>query len=282
MADALEEAHPGLAVELVVLKTTGDRVQDKALAEVGGKGLFTKELEIALLNREIDFAVHSLKDVPVTMPLVDQTDLMIASVPLREDPSDVLVGRELYASLDSLPKDAKVGTCSMRRAAQIRERRPDVRIEIIRGNIDTRIHKVQSGEFDATILAHAGLKRSGLFDLSFMSILSLSEMLPAAGQGALALQCRRDATDVQHLLDRLNDPSSARCVAIEREIIRLLDGDCHSPIAVLAHPADGQAIHVELSVAQSGGFPPIQKASMTFSDQDFAEKCTTIVQMIKR
>src|SRR5205085_632471 len=149
-------ANPGLHVELVILKTTGDQVVDRPLHEIGGKGLFTKELEIALLEGRIDFAVHSYKDVPVTMPLVDQSELTIAAVPVREDPSDVLVSR-VATSIAALPHGAKVGTGSLRRRCMILDARPDLVVEMIRGNIDTRMKKIDAG-FDAVILAAAGLK----------------------------------------------------------------------------------------------------------------------------
>src|SRR3954469_3456163 len=158
IADELMRLHPGLRVELIIIKTSGDQVQDKPLADIGGKGLFTKELEQALLDRHVDFAVHSFKDVPVTMPLVDQADLIIAAVPKREVPFDALISLKAKSIAD-LPQGAKIGTGSLRRRAQLLELRPDLVIENIRGNVDTRVRKMKSGEFDAVILAVAGLRR---------------------------------------------------------------------------------------------------------------------------
>src|SRR5690348_9794166 len=182
IARELERAHPGLRVELVEIKTSGDRIQDRPLNEFGGKGLFTKEIELALLEKQVDFAVHSFKDVPVTMPLVDQSHLIIAAVPKREPPWDVLVSRKAN-SLESLASGAKVGTGSPRRRAQILAKRPDLHVEPIRGNIDTRIRKMNEGQYDAVILALAGVRRAELFDASLM--FELRDLLPAAGQGAL-------------------------------------------------------------------------------------------------
>src|SRR4051812_11250569 len=184
VADALEKRHPGLEIELVLCKTTGDVIVDKPLHDAGGKGLFTKELEQALLAGEVDLAVHSYKDVPVTMPLVEgsQERLVIAAVPKREDPRDVLVSSKAKR-LGELPQGARVGTGSLRRGSQIRTLRPDLQIELIRGNIDTRLRKLRAGQFDAIILAYAGLKRTALFDDQDMSVIEPDEMLPAAGQG---------------------------------------------------------------------------------------------------
>src|SRR3954454_7387861 len=229
IADELMRMHAGLRVELVIIKTSGDQVQDKPLADIGGKGLFTKELEQALLDGDIDFAVHSYKDVPVTMPLVDQSDLIVAAVPVREDWRDCSVMRK--PSNGTLPHRAKVGTSSLRRKVQILEASPDAQILPVRGNIDTRIRKLRAGEYDVVILAMAGLKRAGLFDPTFMKPVDL---LPAAGQGALALQCRRSDDATRALLAALNDSFTQQAVDAERAIVQALDGDCHSPIAALA------------------------------------------------
>src|SRR5688500_3592950 len=186
VAHDLERAHPGLRVELRIFKTSGDRIADRPLHEFGGKGLFTKELEQALLAGEIDFAVHSFKDVPVTMPLVDTTDLAIAAVPERESPFDVLVSADAR-KVQELPQGARVGTGSRRRRCQLLAARPDLAVEAVRGNIDTRLRKWREGQFRAIVLAAAGLRRARLFDESAMAILDdPAVMLPAPGQGALA------------------------------------------------------------------------------------------------
>ncbi len=181
VANDLRSRFPGLRVELIIFKTTGDQISDRPLHEFGGKGLFTKELEQALLNRQVDFVVHSFKDVPVTMPLVATDNLVIAATPLREDPRDVLVSRGGSRSLADLPQGARVGTGSLRRRCQILAIRPDLRVEGLRGNIDTRIRKLRDGDYDAVILATAGVIRAGLFDPASMS--PLDELLSAPGQG---------------------------------------------------------------------------------------------------
>jgi len=259
VANAVEKAHPGVHVELVTIRTSGDRITDRPLHDVGGKGLFTKEIEQALLSGDVDFAVHSFKDVPVTMPLVDPSGLVIAAVPEREDPRDVLAS-DGALTLDALPQGARVGTGSLRRRCQLLERRPDLRIEPVRGNIDTRLRKLGEGQYDAIVLAAAGLVRSSLFDHSYMSILEPDVLLPAPGQGALALQCRRDDARARSLLEALNHPDAAECVAAERALVEAMQGDCHSPIAALATVKLGR-IRVEVAVGARDGAPPVARTS---------------------
>ena len=274
IADELIRVHPGLRVELVLVNTTGDRITDKPLHDIGGKGLFTKELEIALLNREIDFAVHSFKDVPVTMPLVEEatTELVIAAVPKRVDPRDVMVMRD--PNVARLIDRARVGSSSLRRRCQILDAAPGVRVEPLRGNIDTRLKKVRAGEFDVIVLAMAGLLRTGLFDQTYMKPLPFESMLPAAGQGALALQCRRDDQDTNSILGKLNDPITAQCVATERAVVQALNGDCHSPIAALAtmhHDKSGSGLFtLRAAVGQPGGEPPVLRAEVSVKQADYS------------
>jgi hydroxymethylbilane synthase len=263
VAEALQHLHPGLTVELVVISTTGDQITDKPLHEFGGKGLFTKELELALLSGQVDFAVHSFKDVPVTMPLVDQEELVIAAVPQRADVRDVLVSRKAHRIAD-LPAGARVGTGSLRRQCQLLAIRPDVQVMMIRGNVDTRVRKLNDGAFDAIILAAAGLHRIGYFDPSFMFPIEQSEMLPAAGQGALALQCRRDNGAVRELLAKLDHPPTAQAVALERQVVQGLDGDCQSPIGAYAMFSWGGA-ELWAVVGKRGGGLPMLKARATGS-----------------
>ncbi|CAN5436637.1 hydroxymethylbilane synthase [soil metagenome] len=269
VADELMRIHAGLHVELIVVKTTGDRIIDRPLHEIGGKGLFTKEIEIALIEREIDFAVHSFKDVPVTMPLVREaaSDLTVAAVPRRADARDVAVMCD--PTRGPFFAGARIGTSSVRRRCQLLELCPDARIEPLRGNIDTRIRKVRAGEMDVAILALAGLNRIAAFDPSFMQILSTGQMLPAAGQGALALQCRRDDDTTRALLSALNDRITAQCVAAEREVVRALDGDCYSPIAALATLHNGQ-FSLNVAEGQPGGNPPVRRARISVKQADFA------------
>lgn len=269
VADALMAAHPGLRVELVICVSTGDKVQDKPLHDIGGKGLFTKELEEALLRGEVDFAVHSLKDVPVTMPLVDTTDLVVAAVPRREDPRDVLASPVgTVRSVDHLPAGAVVGTGSFRRRSQLLARRSDLRVEPIRGNVDTRLRKMREGQYAAVVLAMAGVRRSGLYSEAEMAVIPPDVMLPAAGQGALALQCHRDNAAVRHALAALDDPTTRACIELERSIVLALHGDCHSPIAALA-TVDGDTLDLRARVGQRDGGPRMVGAHATgpFADR---------------
>ena len=232
VCDRLRAAHPELAadgmVELVPIRTTGDRVQTRLLAEIGGKGLFTKEIEEALLDRRIDLAVHSLKDMETVLP----TGLAIGAVLPRDDPRDALVSRS-GAGLTELPKGARIGTASLRRRAQLLHRRPDLVVAPIRGNVDTRLAKLAAGETDALVLALCGLERLGKTELA-SEILSTETMLPAVGQGALAVECRAGDPAIDELLAPLGDPESAACVAAERAMLAALDGSCRTPIGGLA------------------------------------------------
>lgn len=261
VAAELERLHSGLRVEIVTISTTGDVVTDRPLHEVGGKGVFTREIELALIDRRIDVAVHSFKDVPVTMPLVDISSLAFAATPAREDPRDVLVSR-WGGGIESLPAGARVGTSSLRRRCQLLAVRTDLTIEPIRGNIDTRIRKIRDGAFDAVILAAAGLNRSGLFDPAVMSFIDDNVMLPAAAQGALVIQCRADDSRARGFVQVLNDNATAACVDLERRVVSELHGDCHSPIAALAR-ISGDRIELRAAVGASGGEAPVIRASAT-------------------
>lgn len=258
VARELEKAAPGLGVESIVFTTSGDQITERPLYEFGGKGLFTKELEQALLDDQVDFAVHSFKDMPMTMPLVEQADLIVAAVPRREDARDVLAAKAPMGIMD-LPHGASVGTGSLRRRCQLLHLRPDLRIEPIRGNIDTRLRKLREGQYDAVVLAMAGILRAGLFDPATMRPIDATEILPAPGQGALALQCRRGDDRTRNVLRLLNDDSSAACVSAERELVRLLKGDCLSPIAAFAQ-IEGTRLHLRSAVGGRNGMPPIFRA----------------------
>jgi hydroxymethylbilane synthase len=259
VADGLRLAHPAVRVELVIVQTTGDRITDRPLHDLGGKGLFTKELEQALIDGQVDFAVHSFKDVPVTMPLVDETQLVVAAVPRRVDPVDVLVridAQGFSPGLMSLPPGARVGTGSLRRRCQLLAARPDLRIEPLRGNVDTRVRKLRQGQYDAVVLAKAGLVRSNLYDAAIMTDLPADLLLPAPGQGALALQCRHDDDRTVNLLRDLDDPPTWTCVNAERAIVAGLGGDCHSPIAALATIEQGR-LRLRTAVGARGGALPV-------------------------
>jgi hydroxymethylbilane synthase len=230
--DRLCMAHPELAadgmLELVPIRTTGDRVQTRLLAEIGGKGLFTKEIEEALLDGRIDLAVHSLKDMETVLP----AELAIGCVLKRDDPRDVLVGPAAL-TLAGLPRGARVGTASLRRRAQLLRMRPDLAIVPIRGNVNTRLAKLDAGEVEALVLALCGLERLGKTG-AIGEILDIEIMLPAVAQGALAVECRALDDPVRALLAPLHDPASATCVLAERSMLAALDGSCRTPIAGLA------------------------------------------------
>ena len=248
--DRLREAYPELAaehaIEILPIRTTGDRVQTRLLAEIGGKGLFTKELEEALLDRRIDLAVHSLKDMETRLP----AGLEIGCILPRDDPRDVLVSRG-GIPLAQLPRGARVGTASLRRTAQLLRARPDLAIAPIRGNVGTRLGKLAAGEVDALVLALCGLERLGKADVA-SEILSPEDMLPAVGQGALAIECRAGEAELQQLLGPLNDAASAACVAAERAMLAALDGSCRTPIGGLATIADGRLILNGLLLSDDG------------------------------
>ena len=221
----LEAADPDRTVSLVRIKTTGDKITDVPLAKVGGKGLFVKEIEEALLDGRADLAVHSMKDLPVEIP----AGLHIAVTTKREDPRDALVASQA-TSFSSLPTGARIGTSSLRRGTQLRHHRPDLRIEALRGNLDTRLRKLHSEKLDAVIVAAAGLRRMGWAD-QVTEYLPVELSLPAIGQGALGLECRIDDGRINEMIHPLNDTDTAICIAAERAFLRRLEGGCQVPIA---------------------------------------------------
>ncbi len=253
--DALMAAFPDEPEpEIVVIKTTGDRVRDRLLSEIGGKGLFTKEIDKALLEGRIDAAVHSMKDVETW--LTDGTAL-VSFLP-REDPREAFLSASA-ASLDGLPQGAKVGTASIRRTAQLLARRPDLEIVMLRGNVDTRIAKLAAGEMAATLLAIAGLKRLGR-DGEAAAVLDPADMLPAAGQGAIGFVCRADDARTLERLEAINDIAAATEVTAERAVLARLDGSCHTPIAALAR-VNGDSLHLDAMVLATDGSQQIAAAS---------------------
>lgn len=230
----LEAAHPGLAVTLVPLVSRGDKILDVPLAKVGGKGLFVKELETALLNNEADIAVHSMKDVPMEFP----EGLGLAVICEREDPRDAFVSNH-YKSIEELPEGSIVGTSSLRRQCQLLEKRPDLTVKFLRGNVQTRLGKLDAGEYDAIILASAGLLRLELQD-RIASFIVPEFMLPAGGQGAVGIECRIGDERVESLLDVLHCHETAECVLAERAMNRRLEGGCQVPIGCYAIHRDEQ------------------------------------------
>jgi len=243
VADALRSVHGlgGQAIEIVPIRTTGDQVQDRALAEVGGKALWTKELDRALLEGEIDFAVHSMKDVETIRP----AEIVIAAMPPRADTRDRLIGAD---SLAALPTNARVGTSSPRRAAQVRRARPDAQILLFRGNVDTRLRKLAAGEADATLLAAAGLERLGRNDVGT----ALDDMLPAPAQGAVGIEARADDVEILGLLAAIDHKPTSLCVRAERALLAALGADCRSPVAARAQLALGQ-IHLRAEILTEDG-----------------------------
>lgn len=232
----LQAAHPGLDCREHIITTTGDRVIDRPLPEIGGKGLFTTELEEALLSAKVDAAVHSLKDLPVE----DTPGLVIGAIPEREATQDVLVSID-GRKLSDLSEGARVGTCSVRRTAQLLAQRPDLIILPLRGNVDSRVRKVMNGEYDAIVLAQAGLTRLGL-QSHISEVFPLDVMLPAPGQGALAVQCRADDQETLTLLSPIHDPLIAAAVQAERAFLSCLGGGCSLPVAAFAQKNNGTII----------------------------------------
>lgn len=228
---ALQEMHPGLACEEKLVSTQGDKTLDRALPEIGGKGVFTQELEAELLHGTVHCAVHSLKDLPVDVA----PGLTVGCVPMRADVRDALVSAAGY-TIATLPRGAKVGTSSLRRSAQLLAVRPDVQIASLRGNVDTRVRKALQGEYDAIVLAGAGLLRLGL-EKHVTQWIPADEMLPAPGQAAMAVQCRADDESTLELLKPLNDVPTQKAVTAERAFLRGLGGGCAVPVAALGQTA---------------------------------------------
>jgi hydroxymethylbilane synthase len=253
---ALQSAHADLraadAIEIVPIRTTGDREQTRSLSEIGGKGLFAKEIEEALRDGRIDLAVHSMKDMETHL----RPGLAIGAMLPREDPRDVLIVRNdrarEFAHIADLPEAARVGTASLRRRAQLLALRPDLKMLLLRGNVETRLRKLADGEVDATLLALAGLRRRGIDPLPGTP-LDPSEMLPAAGQGAVGIEMRADDADMSALLAAIDDRPTRLAVEAERACLAGLDGSCHTPIAVYAAPEAGQSWHIRALIALPDG-----------------------------
>ena len=256
----LEKAHPGLEVELSVMMTKGDKILDVALAKIGGKGLFTKELEEAMLRGEAHIAVHSLKDVPMEFP----EGLKLGVITKREDVRDAMLS-EKYASLEDLPEGAVVGTTSLRRRMQLLKLRPDFVIKNLRGNVNTRIRKLKEGKFDAIILASAGIKRLGLqSEVTFFTPISKEVMIPASGQAALGIEII-DNSEVERLVGILNDEDAIIETRVEREFISVLEGGCQVPIGVNAEIKD-EALHVKAILGLPDGSEMITEEILVRKD----------------
>jgi hydroxymethylbilane synthase len=235
VADTLRRAHPGIDIEIIPMTTRGDEILDRSLAKVGGKGLFIKELETAMMEGRADIAVHSMKDVPWDMP----EGMTIGAVLQRADPGDAIAARKNGASLSALPEGARVGTSSLRRQAQISNARPDLRIGPVRGNVETRLRKLDQGEFDAVILAAAGLKRLGLGE-RITGRLTMDECLPAVGQGIIGIECREQDQAILEALRIVEHAGTRRCINAERSLARELGASCESPIAAFGELREGE------------------------------------------
>jgi len=225
VAAELKRIHPGLQVELLGMRTQGDKILDTPLAKIGGKGLFIKELEQGMLEGQADIAVHSMKDVPVELP----AGLHLAVIMQREDPRDAFVSNA-FANFNELPEEARVGTSSLRRQCQLLEARPDLEVKTLRGNVNTRLRKLDDGEYDAIILASAGLIRLG-FESRIRAKIGPELSLPAIGQGAVGIECRADDAEINALIAPLHDAQTACCVRAERALNLRLNGGCQVPIA---------------------------------------------------
>jgi hydroxymethylbilane synthase len=247
VAALLRRAHPGLDIELVPISTLGDRIQDRSLAAIGGKGLFIKELEVAISELRADIAVHSMKDVPAEVP----PEFQIAAVLQRADARDALVAAAGIARLEDLPARARVGTSSLRRQAQLYAVRPDLRIETLRGNVDTRLRRLDSGELDAILLACAGLIRLGL-ESRITARLDSEVCLPAVGQGVIGIECRKADARTRELLQPLEHPATRRVLEAERAFAERLGGSCQSPIAAYAR-LDAEQLSLAGLVAEPDG-----------------------------
>ena len=243
----LEEAVAGLECEVRVIHTKGDKILDVALSKIGDKGLFTKELERALLAGEVDLCVHSTKDMPTALP----EGLAIMGMPERANAQDVIIGAGSGMTIDSLPQGARVATGSLRRVAQLLRKRPDIEICEIRGNVDSRVKRVLGGEFDAGILAAAGVERLGLTD-AVAGYVPVDELIPAAGQGAIAIEAREDDAEIAQLLSRITDRDTLRAVTAERTVLGALEGGCQVPMGIHA-TIEGDAISVHAFVASLDG-----------------------------
>ncbi len=245
-------AFPEKHVTIVVIKTTGDRITDRPLAMVGGKGLFVKEIETALRNREIHLAVHSMKDMPGDLP----SGLTIGAVPCRENPFDVLISRQGLV-LEDYPSNARIGTSSLRRASQLKHLRPDLEMVSIRGNLDTRMRKLASGEYDAIVLAAAGMLRLGQAD-RITQYLDDTFMVPAVGQGALCIETREDDRQMAGILKNLDHFESRICVQGERAFLKQIEGSCHIPVACFGRIRADQ-VHLTAVVASEDGQNLVRK-----------------------
>ncbi|NNM83538.1 MAG: hydroxymethylbilane synthase [Burkholderiales bacterium] len=271
--ERLATLYPQTAIRILGMTTQGDQILDRPLAKIGGKGLFIKELEQALEEGRADIAVHSMKDVPMVLP----EGFMIAAITEREDPRDAFVSGK-YAGLEDLPEGAVVGTSSLRRESQLRSRFPHLKVEPLRGNVQTRLRKLDEGMYDAIILAAAGLKRLGLGE-RIRSLIAPSDSLPAVGQGALGIECRSDRPEFAQILSPLYHERTAQCVIAEREVSRALGGSCQVPLGAFATIEQG-VLRLDAFVASPDGREMI-RASEQGDPADHVEIGRRVAEMLR-
>ena len=268
----IEARYSDVQVELVRIKTTGDKILDSPLSKIGGKGLFVKEIEEALLSKRIDLAVHSMKDVPAALP----DGLILSTFPEREDPRDAFLSVK-YQGLEQLPPGARVGTGSLRRSTQLLHLRPDLRVVPMRGNVDTRLGKLETGEYEAIILAASGLKRLGLGD-RISQTLMVEQVLPAIGQGALGLEVRREDERTISRIDFLNHRETELTVKAERAFLKELEGGCQVPLGAFCRVENGQ-LHLKGMVAELDG-SRVLRDRMTGSEDEAEEMGITLARRL--
>ncbi len=243
----IEQAFPDVTVEIMTIKTTGDRITDRPLAAIGGKGLFVKEIEAALMEERVDLAVHSMKDMPGELP----EGLTVGAIPERENPFDVMIAKD-GQNLADYPQGAKIGTSSLRRGSQLKHARPDLEILPIRGNLDTRIKKLKAGEYDAIVLAAAGLRRLGQ-EKEITEYLNETTMVPAVGQGALCIETRENDAKMAPIMKALDHGPTRICVEGERAFLKQIEGSCHIPVACFGEIRDDETILLTAVVASEDG-----------------------------
>ena len=271
VAHQLQARWPTLEIDIIAMSTQGDELLDKTLSHFGGKGLFVKELEQALLDHRADIAVHSMKDVPAQLP----NALQLGVICQRDDPYDVLIQPQSIL-LQDLPLGATIGTASLRRQAQLKAYRPDVQTKVLRGNIHTRLAKLHSGEFDAIVLAKAGLERMAL-DMRITEVLHKDIMLPACGQGAIGIECRRHDQTILEIIQPLHHQKTAACVDVERQVNQALGGHCHVPIAIFAEWITEECMALTAKVFSANGIQCLAWQAEFHPDEALAhaQQCAT-------
>ncbi len=270
----LQLLYPDIAISLVPITTKGDKMLKTSLAKIGGKGLFVKELEQALIEKKADIAVHSMKDVPPILP----EGLVLSSILERIDPRDSMLSNH-YKNISDLPSKAVIGTSSLRRQCQLKNKRPDLNFKVLRGNIHTRINKLDEGQFDAIILAAAGLIRIGL-DFRISQMLPISHYIPASGQGAIVIECRENDDAILELLAPLNHMDTAQCVLAERRFVQEMNGNCQTPLACYAH-LDCDQIILNAMIGYPDG-SNLLKTSVSMNRSDYIQAGTVASEQLKK